>query len=51
MGVSLTDIRCSRCNAKLAEALDGKVVIKCRRCDTVNVLTAVVKVETQTVTT
>lgn len=37
--------RCSKCNAKLAEAIDGTAIIKCWRCKTICVLRSDVKVE------
>ena len=39
----MTDLRCQKCHTKLAEALDGKLIIRCR-CGLMNVLIVEVKV-------
>lgn len=40
IGTPLEEIRCSKCNKKLAEAEYRRLAIKCPRCGTMNTLKA-----------
>ena len=41
----MSELRCVKCNAKLAEFVEGRVVIICRRCKTACVLKGKQEVE------
>jgi phage FluMu protein Com len=41
MGVIVKEVRCTKCNKKLAEADYRRLAIKCPRCGLMNVLKAI----------